>query len=193
MSENRKNDFLGFQTREMPLGEMRVIDDEQRTVELSFSSETPVRRWYGEEILSHKAGAVVFDRLKSGGCLLFNHNRDKVIGRIIEAKVKNKRGIATVQFDDDEESLLYFRKVQSGTLKNTSVGYIIHEAERNAVGKGEDIKVTYTATRWEPYEISIVTIPADISVGVGRSAFDDLPNNTNTYESQIKINKNKFK
>ncbi|HIU56201.1 MAG TPA: HK97 family phage prohead protease [Candidatus Ornithomonoglobus merdipullorum] len=173
-------------------GEVRTLDDSTRTVELSFSSETPVERWGVSEILSHKSGAVMLERLNKTGCLLYNHNRDKVIGKVIKASVKNRRGIATVQFDDDDESLIYYNKVKNGTLRNVSVGYIVHEQQRTATGKGETMHVTYTATKWEPIEISIVSVPADISVGVGRSVTEN-GQIKNYVDYRMKINQNLIK
>lgn len=170
-------------------GEVRTLDDSTRTVELSFSSETPVERWGASEILSHKSGAVMLERLNKTGCLLYNHNRDKVIGKVIKASVKNRRGIATVQFDDDDESLIYYNKVKNGTLRNVSVGYIVHEQQRTATGKDETMHVTYTATKWEPIEISIVSVPADISVGVGRSVTEN-GQIKNYVDYRMKINQN---
>ena len=164
-------------------GVVRTLDDSTRTVELSFSSETPVERW------SHKSGAVMLERLNKTGCLLYNHNRDKVIGKVIKASVKNRRGIATVQFDDDDESLIYYNKVKNGTLRNVSVGYIVHEQQRTATGKDETMHVTYTATKWEPIEISIVSVPADISVGVGRSVTEN-GQVKNYVDYRMKINQN---
>lgn len=173
-------------------GEVRTLDDSTRTVELSFSSETPVERWGASEILSHKSGAVMLERLNKTGCLLYNHNRDKVIGKVIKASVKNRRGIATVQFDDDDESLIYYNKVKNGTLRNVSVGYIVHEQQRTATGKDETMHVTYTATKWEPIEISIVSVPADISVGVGRSVTEN-GQIKNYVDYRMKINQNLIK
>ena len=164
--------FKGIQHRafDSDVDGIRVIDEEQRIVDLSFSSEVPVKRWGCYEILSHKSGAVMLDRLNASGCLLFNHDRNVVLGKVLKAEVKGKRGIARVQFDDDEKSMLYYNKVKSGTLRNTSVGYNVHEARREVVGKGDRLKVNEIATRWEPLEISIVSVPADYSVGVGREA-----------------------
>ena len=170
MDKNKR--FSGVQHREAGLEYegCRMIDENERIIELSFSSETPVKRWGAYEVLSHKKNAVLLERINKTGCLLYNHDRDKVIGKIIKAKIENKRGIATVQFDDDNESTLYFNKVKNRTLRNTSVGYIVHNQTRTESGKGEGRQITYTATLWEPIEISIVSVPADISVGVGRSA-----------------------
>lgn len=191
MSDKR---FDGVQRREIGLSdcELRVLDEDNRIVELSFSSEAPVMRWGAFEVLSHKRGSVLLERLNKTGCLLYNHNRDKVIGKVLKAGIKDKRGVAEVQFDDDEESLVYYGKVKAGTLRNTSVGYIVHEQKREVTGKGETLQVTYTATKWEPIEVSIVSVPADISVGVGRSMTDGAGRNAKLCERQIQINKNKY-
>jgi hypothetical protein len=58
----------------------RSLNEEARTVEIAITSEYPVRRWYGEEILSHEEGAIRLDRLRNGGSLLFNHNVDNLLG-----------------------------------------------------------------------------------------------------------------
>lgn len=168
-------------------GKLKIKDEAERLVELSFSSETPVRRRHGYEVLSHKDGAVSLERIESAGCLLFNHNPDRVIGAIVKAEIKDRRGVATVRFDTDEESEIIFQKVKSGTLRGVSVGYIITKRTQNNRGKIP----TYTATQWEPFEISIVSAPADISVGVGRSA-DDGGADTETAARRIMINKNKY-
>ena len=123
--------------------------------------------------------------------MLFNHNRDKVVGKIIKAKIENKRGIARVQFDTDEESEVIYGKVKNGTLRGVSVGYAIHEYSREVTGKGEELQVTYTATLWEPLEISIVSVPADISVGVGRSMGEnEMHGISNIFEYKLKYNQN---
>ena len=192
MQENR---FKGIRHRafETEADGIRVIDEDKRIVELSFSSETPVKRWGAFEILSHKSGAVMLERINTSGCLLFNHDRNIVIGRIIKAEIKNKRGIARVQFDDDDTSIIYYNKVKNGTLRNTSVGYNVHEAKREVIGKNENIKVNEIATLWEPLEISIVSIPADYTVGVGRAAEDTAPDTTGHLElckRQLQLNIN---
>ena len=192
--DNKKR-FDGIQRREIDLAccGLRVLSDEERLVELSFSSETPVERWGAFEVLSHKRSAVKLERLNTTGCLLYNHDRNKVLGKVIKAEIKDKRGIATVKFDDDDESLVYYNKVKNGTLRNTSVGYIVHTMERKQTGKGETAQVTYTSTSWEPFEISIVSVPADITVGVGRSMQDEpYGSKRNLQKIQIQINKNKL-
>lgn len=192
---NNKDKYKGIQHRsfDAEADGVRVVDEEQRIVELSFSSETPVKRWGVFEILSHKRDAVMLDRINKSGCLLFNHDKGIVLGKVLKAEIKAKRGVARVQFDDDEKSLFYFNKVKSGTLRNTSVGYRTYEIKREVTGKNENVEVTETVTSWEPLEISIVSIPADYSVGVGRD-MDDTPqycgSTAELNTRQIQLNKN---
>ena len=68
----------------------------------------------------------------------------------------------------------------------------MHEQQRTATGKDETMHVTYTATKWEPIEISIVSVPADISVGVGRSVTEN-GQIKNYVDYRMKINQNLIK
>lgn len=154
-------------------------------------------RWFGPEILSHDADSVDLSRLNDIGVLLFNHDRDNVIGRIERAWIENGRGEAEVVFDADEASQRILQKVRSGTLKTTSVGYMVTNWEDVAEGaKSEDGRFTgpcSIAKKWMPYEISIVSVPADATVGVGRELQDSELSHVadlSRYEAQIHINKN---
>ncbi len=173
MSEQVTNKLLTRFSEGMRAVKTADGGENERIVELSFSSEEPYERWFGIEILSHQEGAVDLTRLNEIGVLLFNHDRNQVIGQILSAELDSKAGRCTarVRFDTDEESEKVYQKVNSGTLKGVSVGYTVNEFEvEKAVSKVEsDI---YTATKWIPYEISIVSIPADATVGVGRSVED---------------------
>ncbi len=124
------------------------------------------------EILDHSPGAVDLTRLNDIGVLLFNHHRDDVLGRINRAWIENSRGYAEVEFDTDEEAETIFQKVKSGTLKGVSVGYQIDSIEEVMPGKtstdGRFLGPCDVARQWEPFEISIVSVPADPTVGVGR-------------------------
>lgn len=143
-----------------------TVDSETRTVEFPFSSEMPVERWFGDEVLSHKSGAADLTRLNDGAPLLFNHNMDEIIGVVEEARMgTDKRGYARVRFAKTARADEVLGMVNDGILRNVSFGYRIAEMIESI----KDGKSTYTATRWEPYEISAVTIPADNSVGFGRS------------------------
>lgn len=167
----------------------------ERKFILSFSSEEPYQRWWGIEILDHSPEAVDLTRLNEIGCLLFNHNRDAVIGKINRAWLENNRGCAEVEFDTDEQSEVIYQKVRSGTLKGVSVGYRIDSLEEVMAGKttadGRFSGPAEIARKWWPFEISIVSVPADGTVGVGRDA--EMPNRATPlaiFESQLQINKN---
>ena len=167
-----KNDMV----RELVVDEIQVHDD-SRTMTLSFASETPYERWFGPEVLCVDETAMDLQRFHDGvGCLLFNHDRDKVIGRIERAWVDDYRAYADVTFDDDEFADVIFNKVKSGTLKGVSVGYRVGEYTDVHIDEGYAegrIKgPCYVASQWEPYEISIVSVPADTTVGVNRSLSD---------------------
>ena len=168
MNRKKSRDKPETLYREISIDTSSIVQD-SRTVELSFSSEVPYRRmdWDGkayDEVLSHSPEAVDLSRLEGLGTMLFNHNRDEPIGGIERVWIEDGRGKATVRFDDDAESERIYQKVLKGSLKGVSVGYRVHEWSQ---APGE-IPVD-TAVKWEPLEISIVSVPADASVGVGRS------------------------
>jgi HK97 family phage major capsid protein len=137
-------------------------DAEARTVTLSFSSEQPVERWFGTEVLSHSPESVDLTRLNAKAALLANHDLNDQIGVIENATVENGRGIATVRFSKSERGEEFYQDVLDGIRLNVSVGYTIEEMEE----KSERV---FTATQWAPHEISLVSTPADFSVGIGRS------------------------
>jgi hypothetical protein len=149
--------------------------ESSRTVELSFSSESPVSRWGEVEYLSHDQGAVDLKRLEEMGVLLWNHKSDVPIGSIEKVWIdeSSRKGRALVRFDDDEESDRIYRKVLAGSLKSVSVGYRVENWEKVPAGgtssNGRFAGPCYVGTRWEGLEISIVSVPADPSVGVNRN------------------------
>lgn len=141
-----------------------------RTVEIAFSSESPVARWFGSEILSHDKGAVNLERMNSGRAnLLVNHDPGDWVGVIESARIDgDKVGRAVVRFGNSTRANEIFRDVKDGILTSVSVGYSIDEMKLTKQNKnGED---EYTATRWTPFESSLVTIPADQRAAVGRAA-----------------------
>ncbi len=166
MQDNEQKRFKLPQLTRAIQAEAITVDAETRTVEIPFSSEMPVERWFGDEVLSHKSGAADLTRLNDGAPLLFNHNMDEIIGVVEEARIgADKRGYARVRFAKTARADEVMGMVNDGILRNVSFGYRIAEMSESV----KDGKSTYTATRWEPYEISAVTIPADNSVGFGRS------------------------
>jgi len=150
------------------LFEREKIDQETRTIELAFSSEAPYARWWGVEILDHSKSAVDLTRLKAGGPLLCDHNARDQIGVIESVRIDADRvGRAVVRFGRSARAEEIFRDVVDGIRQNVSVGYAIDDLVLEAKS-GED--ETYRVTRWTPYEVSLVSVPADVTVGVGRAA-----------------------
>ena len=148
----------------------RSVNEKERSVEISFSSEEPVVRWGVKEILLHGDDNVDMSRLETMGSVLMNHNPSIIVGPVRGAKIEEKRGKATIVFDDDEEGNRAFNKVKSGSLRGVSVGYAINRMREVEAGEEyEGIEgPADVATRWTPYEVSLTPIPADVTVGVGR-------------------------
>ena len=195
--ETQKNRNTG--TRELN-GNLRAVEGEENTRKftLSFSSEEPYMRWFGNEILDHKDGAIDMTRLTEMGVVLYNHNRDNVIGKVTRAWIEDGKGRAEIEFDSDDQSEVIRQKVESGTLKGVSVGYMVDSWEEVMPGKqSSDGRFTgpcSIARRWAPYEISIVSIPADTTVGVGREMEQVQERDLmETYARQLQYNKNLYK
>ena len=141
-------------------------DADTDTFELSFSSETPVARQYGDEVLSHAAGAVDLSSLNDSAPLLFNHNPDQLLGVVDSARVVGGKGRATVRWGTSPEAAAKRQDVAIGVLRNVSVGYQINEMDQDEDGN-------YVARNWTPVEISLVSVPSDPTVGIGRSLEND--------------------
>lgn len=137
--------------------------------ELSFSSEVEVERWFGMEVLGHKPAEVRMDWLKSSSApLLLQHDTDKQIGVVESAKLAERRGTARVRFGKSALAREIEADVAAGIRKNVSVGYRVHNMILTQQEKDGE-SASYRVTDWEPYEISIVSVPADRSVGTDRS------------------------
>lgn len=163
-----------------------VIDAGNRTVELAFSSEVEVRRWYGTEVLDHTPGAMRTERIGDGAPLLVNHDHTDQIGVVETVSVdQDNRGRATVRFGSSPRADEIWRDVQDGIRRHVSVGYRVHSMKLAETRDGEDI---WLVDDWEPTEISIVSVPADHTVGVGRSAenppAEEPPKDTDTQPGQ---------
>lgn len=145
----------------------RVMDEEKRTVELAFSSEAEVERWFGMEVLSHDPGAMRTERLENGAAVLLNHDWGDQVGVVESINIgTDRRGRAVVRFGKGARASEIFQDVLDGIRRHVSVGYKVHRVEVEERAGMADL---VTVTDWEPFEISLVSVPADPTVGVGRS------------------------
>jgi HK97 family phage major capsid protein/HK97 family phage prohead protease len=144
----------------------RALDND-RSFEFPFSSEYPVMRYFGNEVLSHEMDAANLSRLNDGAPLLFNHDPDRVVGVVERAWVdgKKKRGYVKVRFSRNKFAQEVLDDVRDNILRGISFGYSIDKMEE----RGDD----FVATQWSPYEVSVVSIPADPTIGIGRSLTDE--------------------
>lgn len=145
-----------------------AIDRESRTAQLAFSSEEPYDRYFGREILDHAPSSVRLGRLADRGALLLDHDPSQHIGVVEDVAIGEDRvGRATVRFGRSATAEAAFQDVVDGIRTHVSVGYLIHKMKLEQESK--DGPSTYRVTSWEPLEVSLVAIPADPTVGVGRA------------------------
>ena len=154
-----------MKTRAMD-GSAKVIDEEKRTVRIAVSSEEPVDRSFGAEILDHNERSIDLEFARSGRMpLLLDHDPRQQIGVVenVELDGSTRRLRATVRFGKNGLAKEVFEDVVDGIRSNISVGYAVNKMDK----EGRD---SYRVTAWTPMEVSVVSIPADRTVGVGRAA-----------------------
>ncbi|WP_312946335.1 HK97 family phage prohead protease [Agrobacterium sp.] len=135
------------------------LDEEKRVIEVVAATETPVGRGVYKEVLLCTKKAIDATRL-IGLPVIDSHDRSSVLavlGQVTAYKIENRQLIATIKFADSERGRQAFDLVKSGMLNKVSVGYVIREFEETDVRKG----AVLTATAWQPYELSLVSVPAD--------------------------------
>lgn len=147
--------------------EQKAHDEDSRTVEIAFSSEEPYSRYFGDEVLDHQPQSVRLDRLNGGAAVLVNHDSSDQVGVVESARVDaDGKGRAVIRFSKSARGQEIYQDVQDGIRSLVSVGYRIHKYETT---EREGLADLVRVTDWEPFEVSLVAIPADASVGVGRS------------------------
>jgi HK97 family phage major capsid protein/HK97 family phage prohead protease len=152
--------------------ERAAINEEARTASLAFASETPYERYWGVEILDITPQAMRQSRLRTGANLLVDHDSRDVVGVIESVEVGADRvARATVRFGKSARAEEVWQDVRDGIRRNVSVGYMIHKAQLVEERDGVE---TFRVTDWEPFEVSLVSVPADPTVGVGRSLESSL-------------------
>lgn len=150
-----------FRRFETPVFAMRK-DGDKNVMSFPASSENPVERYYGNEVLVHTKKAIRLGRAANGAMpLLFNHDMNDPIGMITGASIESGRLMVDAELFSTDRAADVQRMIDGG-LRNVSIAYRVNVIE-------EEVKTnTYRVTDWEPYEVSIVTVPADPSVGIGR-------------------------
>lgn len=152
--------------RSLIIDRQNNIDTEKRTAVFSFSSETPYERFFGLEVLDHAPESVDLSRLNDGAPLLLNHNTDEQIGVVESAWLENKRGMARVRFSANRLASEVFSDIADGIRRNISVGYVV----KKYIEERDEKTTIYRAVGWLPLEVSVVSVPADATVGLGRDA-----------------------
>ncbi|WP_427151552.1 HK97 family phage prohead protease [Citrobacter portucalensis] len=142
------------QKRELTIP-VRAIDVDARTIEVAFCSEQPVSRMIDDElyyeILLCGEENVDLRRLNNKGAVLFNHDRDKLLGAVVEARMDSDRvGRATLKISNVGLGNTMWGMIQEGILSHISIGYNIYDYRMD----GNNIIVT----NFEIYEISLVTV-----------------------------------
>src|SRR6516164_4319828 len=152
-----------------------ALDVKSRTVNMSFSSTTPILRTRQDkdgkpeayyEVLSHDSESIVDARLRSGAVpFLLDHDKARIAGKVVDYAVAGGEGVATAKISRGATGQEFMQDAQDGIRTEISVGY--YPKELKLTGMRGGVK-EFTVSRWEPYEISSVGVPADYSVGIGR-------------------------
>ena len=104
------------------------VDADERTARLAFSSEEPVERYFGDEVLDHGAESVRLTRMENGAPLLVNHDLDDQVGVIESVSLDEDRvGRALVRFGRSARASEILQDVNDGIRRKVSVMYRIHK------------------------------------------------------------------
>jgi hypothetical protein len=153
-------------------------DPARRTVPASLSSEEPVARYGETEVLRHDPAAVDLSRAAGGLPLLFGHDKTQPIGVVENVRLDGRRLVGVLRFGQSAKATEVWNDVQDGVLRHVSIGYLVEGTE--------PIDGGYAATRWMPFEASVLAVPADITVGIGRGASHLSPEGTSMSETQTR-------
>ncbi len=173
----RNQSKIGFVQAELYRGS---ADTENQTMPASISSEAPYERWFGMETLSHHPDAVDLSLAKKNGLpILLNHDHRKVVARMHGIELRGDRLLGTIHFSNTQEGADLFQDVKDGILTDMSVGYRVNEMEDRTDYNSDNNLSDYLVTKWQPFEASIVAVPADPTVGFNRSYSEGcIPENT---------------
>lgn len=174
---DREKELQGLLEREVKI-DYRAGEEDDRTVEIAFSSEEPYERHFGVEVLDHEPRSVMLDRLNGGAAVLVNHDSDDQVGVVVPGSARvdaDRVGRALIRFSRSVRGEEIYQDVKDEIRQLVSVGYRVHNYDVEERSGQPDL---VTATKWEPHELSLVAIPADATVGVGRSSDQSTQDNT---------------
>lgn len=145
------------------------VDEENRAITFSCASDLPYERYDDEndraykEILVISEEAVDLHRLNGGASLLWGHDTDDLIGVVDNAYIVENKLFVKVRFSkNDRKADRIWKDILDGLIKNVSVGYAVE----HFLEKEVDNELVRYVDRWMPYEVSIVSVPADETVGI---------------------------
>jgi HK97 family phage major capsid protein len=160
--------------------EFRQDETNDRTMEMSISSESPVARSFGLEVLSHREGDIDLTRLMNKAPLLKDHDASQQIGVVENAYLDTQRGklMSSVRFGRGALASEIFNDVKDGIRTQVSIGYQINPDSMEKSETTDEVRIT----DWMPMEVSIVSMGADQNVGFGRSLSLNQPIKTEKKE-----------
>lgn len=147
------------------------VNAENDTIELSVSSDLPYMRQFGYEVLEHTSEAIDMTRLLNGAAVLVDHGGDQV-GVVRNAWLDDNKLRAEVKFSKSVRGQEVEQDIRDGIRRNVSIGYMVNKWDNAKTRSELDGVPVYKAVRWTPFEVSIVAVPADHTVGVGRALED---------------------
>ncbi len=163
----------------MPAGRMSIrtasldltrADSASRSIPVSLSSEHPVQQWFGLEILDHTPDAIDLGAARDGLPLLTAHNPNEIPrpGNIEGIRLTGRKLRGTLRFGSSKRADEIWEAIQDGVLSGVSIGYKIQRTRPEGIDKRTGLQII-RATRWKLLEASLVNVPADETVGIGRS------------------------
>ncbi len=210
--KTKRQRIEGMLYREIQFRTDGILDEDERRVKISISSETPIlrRSFFSDpwiEVLGHKRGEPNLARMNGGASVHYNHSRQRAdrIGVVesvklvtikddtrAEGKQKMRRLEGVVRISKREDVDDIWTDISDGVLRNISVGYTVDERKliRDSVtGEPDEFRIT----SWTPMEVSFVDIPADPSVGVGRNEQGEMAYRVIDLEPEKETNLMKFR
>jgi hypothetical protein len=182
-NKNKNVGLIGGRNFSRAMFRPETLNDADRTIDVVFATPTPVRRysWYDEQYYNEvldMAGCNLDRAGDKGLPVLDNHSSwgglNGIIGRAENLRREGESWIATVRFSEREELQPLIADIRNAIITDISFGYSVDDFQKLDKKDGEKHR-TYKVTKWTPYEISFVVIPADPKAGTRSESDLDLP------------------